>query len=126
MIWCFVSRSAQHCQVIAFYFLWGFLFLLPMFYYSCTLQEDTHLLKVRTFTVRTDTFLLFSLYIFNDYSILVPRNAHIVLTPYLLTPWSRILLEKLTSSQLVKKCSAFYGTRNFITAFTSARHLSLP
>ena len=27
-----------------------------------------------------------------------------------LTPWSRILLEKLTSSQLVKKFSAFYGT----------------
>ena len=39
--------------------------------------------------------------------------------------WSRILLEKLTGSQLVKKFSAFYGTRRFITTFTSARHLSL-
>ena len=47
-------------------------------------------------------------------------------TPYLLTPWCRVLLEKLTGLQLVKKFPAFYGTRRFITAFISARHLSLP
>jgi hypothetical protein len=29
---------------------------------------------------------------------------------YFLTPWSRVLLEKLTDSQLVKKFPAFYGT----------------
>jgi len=45
---------------------------------------------------------------------------------YLLTPWSRVLLENLTSFQLVKKFPTFYGTRRFITAFISARHLSLP
>jgi hypothetical protein len=44
---------------------------------------------------------------------------------YFLTPWSRVLLENLTGLQLVKKFSAFYGTRRFITAFTSACHLSL-
>ena len=33
--------------------------------------------------------------------------------------------ESSRSSQLVKKFPAFYGTRRFITAFTSARHLSL-
>ena len=44
---------------------------------------------------------------------------------YLLTPWSRFLLEKLTGFQLVKKFPAFYGKRRFITAFTSARHLFL-
>ena len=44
---------------------------------------------------------------------------------YLLTPCSRVLLEKLTGSQLVKKFPAFYGMRRFITEFTSARHLSL-
>jgi hypothetical protein len=44
---------------------------------------------------------------------------------YLITPWSRVLLEKLIGSQQVKKFSAFYGTRRFITAFTRARHLSL-
>ena len=42
-----------------------------------------------------------------------------------LTPWSTVLLEKLNGSQLVKKFSTFYGNRRFITAFTSARHLSL-
>ena len=35
------------------------------------------------------------------------------------------LLEKLTGFQLVKKFPAFYGTRSFITAFTSACHLFL-
>jgi len=44
---------------------------------------------------------------------------------YLLTAWSRVLLEELTCSQLVNKFPAFYWTRKFITAFTSARHLSL-
>jgi hypothetical protein len=43
-----------------------------------------------------------------------------------LTPWSRILLEKLIGSQLVKNFPTLYGTRNFIAAFTSARHLYLP
>jgi hypothetical protein len=44
---------------------------------------------------------------------------------YLLTPWNTVLLEKLTGSQLVKKFHAFYGTRRFMTAFTTAHHLSL-
>jgi hypothetical protein len=39
---------------------------------------------------------------------------------YLLTPWNRVLIENLTGLQLVKKFPAFYGTRRFITAFTSA------
>ena len=45
--------------------------------------------------------------------------------PYLLTPWCRVLLEKLTGLQLVKKFPAFHGTPRFITALTSVRHLSL-
>ena len=44
---------------------------------------------------------------------------------YLLTPWKRVVLEKLINSQLVKKFPSFYGTRRFITAFTSTRHMSL-
>ena len=47
------------------------------------------------------------------------------LCTYLLTQWSTFLLENLTGSQLVKKFPTFYGTRRFIAAFTSARHLSL-
>ena len=42
----------------------------------------------------------------------------------LLTPWCRVLPEKLTGLQLVKKFPAFHGTRRFITALTSVRHLS--
>ena len=44
---------------------------------------------------------------------------------YLLTPWCRVLPEQLTGLQLVKKLPAFHGTRRFITALTSVRHLSL-
>jgi hypothetical protein len=46
-------------------------------------------------------------------------NLHILIRlSYLLTLWSRVLLEKRTGLQLVKKCPPFYGTRRFITAFT--------
>jgi hypothetical protein len=38
---------------------------------------------------------------------------------------SRVLLEKLTIAQLVKKFSALYGNRRFIAVFTRARHCSL-
>ena len=44
---------------------------------------------------------------------------------YLLTAWCRVLLEKRIGLQLVKKFPAFHGTRRFITALTSVRHLSL-
>jgi hypothetical protein len=44
---------------------------------------------------------------------------------YWLAPWSRVLVEKLTASQLVKKFPHFMEPKNFITAFTSSRHLSL-
>ena len=43
----------------------------------------------------------------------------------LLTPWSRVVLEKLTGLQLVKKFPAFHGTRTLITALTNVRQLSL-
>ena len=48
----------------------------------------------------------------------------LTLLTYLLTPWCKVL-EKLTGLQLVKKFPAFHGTRRFITALTSVRHLSL-
>ena len=47
------------------------------------------------------------------------RNA------YLLTPWSRVLLEKLTGSAASQEILRIYGTRMFLTVLTSARHLSL-
>ena len=55
----------------------------------------------------------------------LPLRSHGDRQYNLLTPWSRVLLEKLTGFQLVRKFPAFYGTRKFITAHTSAPHLSL-
>ena len=51
--------------------------------------------------------------------------THLYLFTYLITPRSRVLPEKLMRSQLVKKLPTFYGTWNFIAAFTSVRHMSL-
>ena len=61
-------------------------------------------------------------------SVVISRNTIKLLTYLLthsLTPLSRVLLEKLTGFQQVKKFPTFYGTRRFITAFKSAHHLSL-
>jgi len=66
-------------------------------------------------------FLTYSLTYLLTYSL----TYSLYLLTYLLTPWSRVLLEKLTGFQLVKKFLAFYGNRRFITAIKSARNLSL-
>jgi hypothetical protein len=42
-----------------------------------------------------------------------------------LTPWSRVLPEKLAGPQLLKKFLTFYGTRQFIITFTRAHNLSV-
>jgi len=44
---------------------------------------------------------------------------------YLLTPWSRVFLEKLTRSAASQEIPLIFRTWRFITIFTSARHLSL-
>jgi len=59
------------------------------------------------------------------YEIINQFYTNILKYIYLLTPWSGVLLEKLTGSQLVKKYTTFYGNRRSITAFTSAHRLSL-
>jgi hypothetical protein len=43
-----------------------------------------------------------------------------------ITPWSRVLPEKLTVSQLMKIFPVFYGNRRFITVFTWARQPLCP
>jgi hypothetical protein len=42
-----------------------------------------------------------------------------------LTSQNRVVVESLGVLQFAKKFPAFYGTRRFITEFTTARHLSL-
>jgi hypothetical protein len=37
-----------------------------------------------------------------------------------LTPWRRVLPEKVTCFQLYRKFPTFYGTRMFVVAFTKA------
>jgi hypothetical protein len=44
---------------------------------------------------------------------------------YLLTPSSRVLLEKLTGFAASQEIPRIYVTRKFITVLTSARHLYL-
>jgi hypothetical protein len=41
---------------------------------------------------------------------------------YYVTPWSRILLENLIVTQLLKKFTTFHGTRGSVAVFTIARH----
>jgi len=51
------------------------------------------------------------------------EDQHKVWITVLLTPCSRVLLEKIICSQLLKKFPPFIGTWQFTTAFTSACHL---
>jgi hypothetical protein len=51
----------------------------------------------------------------------VSRPQKLLLT-YLLTPWRRVLLEKLTGFAASQEIPGIYGTRKFITVLTSARH----
>jgi hypothetical protein len=50
------------------------------------------------------------------------RNSYITTCLLLTSPWSGVLLEKLTNAQLLRKFPALYGTRMFITAFTCPSH----
>ena len=58
-------------------------------------------------------------YIFVYYYLLTHSLTHS------LTPWSRVLLEKLTGSAARQEIPRLSGTRRFLTVPTSARHLSL-
>ena len=50
---------------------------------------------------------------------------YIYIYMYLLTPWSRVMLEKVTGSAACKEIPRTFGTRKFITVFATTRHLSL-
>ena len=61
-----------------------------------------------------------------DYRTATARsNTALQLYTYLLTPWSRVLLEKLNGSADSQEIPRIFGTRKFITVLRSARHLSL-
>ena len=62
---------------------------------------------------------------FTESSSLTFIYIYIYILTYLLTPWSRVLLEKLTGSAASQEIPCIFGTRRFVTVLTSARHLSL-
>jgi hypothetical protein len=80
------------------------------------IRPDCAQIKIKQLIVNTIFFITINIVLF---------DGKFCKLTYLLTPWSIVLLEKLTGLQLVQKFPAFYGTRRFITAFTSSRHLSL-
>jgi len=55
----------------------------------------------------------------------ITPNISMDILTYLLTPQSRVLLENVTVSKLLKKFLAFHETWQFIIVFTRAHHLSL-
>jgi len=50
---------------------------------------------------------------------------HILIITYLLTPWSRVLLEKLTGSAASQEIPHIFWILMFITVLTNSRHLYL-
>jgi len=85
---------------------------------ACRINLVLHFITVTVWRIHPKTLLT---YLLTD--LLIDFLTYVL--NYILTQWSRVLPEKLTGSHLVKKFPAFYGTRKFITAFTSVRHLSL-
>jgi hypothetical protein len=76
-----------------------------------------------TLYVKRDAYVsLWIAAMFNEYKERVNRSSELT---YLLTPRSRVLLEKLTGFAACQEIPRIYGTRKFITVLTSARHLSL-
>ena len=73
-------------------------------FYTLTLQP--YRLLIRAVLILTYLLIYFLTYF------LACLLAYLLtyLLAYLLTPWNTVLLEKLTSFQLVKKFPAFYGT----------------
>ena len=65
------------------------------------------------------------MFINSTFSALMNHWNRNIKTNAILTSKRRVLLDKLIGPKLAKKFPAFYGTRRFITAVTTARNLSL-
>ena len=117
--------------------LWRRIVFSPVFCYtfSCILPGFTWNLKILIsyvydfwLPIYAEIFVRCKVFFFKK-NIFASENYCVkmlcTLLHYLLTPWNRVLLEKLTGWQLVKKFLVFYGTRRFIIAFARARLLSL-
>ena len=72
---------------------------LAQFFLEWKMFRKNFLEEIQTHILCSITFFFFKFETFKSY-----------LLSYLLTPWCRVLLEKLTGLQLVKKFPAFHGT----------------
>ena len=82
------------------------------------------LIAVRQPAVR-DGFILNEAYIGTSLNTQTVSRDSRQCSDRLLTPWSRVLLEKLTGSAASQEIPRSFGTRRILTVLTSARHLSL-
>jgi len=80
--------------------------------------------KTKSLRVYID-MIFFLVLVWGTHSWNLFKHLRYILYTYLLTPWNRVLLEKLTGFQLLKKFPAFYGTRMSITMFKTAHYLFL-
>jgi hypothetical protein len=113
--WKFVQNMVSQCYTLGIYSLTKKGPSNP----SCIKTHHMH--QVRGLhRVTWDSVHINKFHISNE---LKPSFTYII--TYLLTPCSTVLNEKLTTTQLVKKFPTLYETRRFITAVTSAHHLSL-
>ena len=87
--------------------------------YSVTVLCSRRYNSIVWYTVTFNTVITYNAR-HKSYFLYLLSNLHAYLPP-----WSKVLLEKLTGSQLGKTFAAFYGIRRFITAFTRVQHLSL-
>ena len=88
-------------------------------------QKQSRTPLIRSLVIRIALALRVNVLWLQLYYIFVWHKCFPQMSNYLLTPRRRVILEKLTGLQLVKKFPAFHGTRRFITALTSVRHQSL-
>jgi hypothetical protein len=56
---------------------------------------------------------------------LITKNKNVRVAEWRITPWSRVVLEKLICTELVQSFHLFYVTRMFIALFTPAHQLSI-
>jgi hypothetical protein len=83
---------------------------LPLFLHGLDSNKFTFFTLVNSYGYRTVVLALVS----------VSHQKFVSLVSYSLTPWSRVLLEKLTGFAASQGIPRIYGTRKFITVLASA------
>ena len=118
-----ISLRVPHLQPVYASPLPHTLHALPISFFSI-LSPEQYVVSSAPLLPRLTWAQIFS----NTFSLFLPqcqRPGTPGLLTYLLTPWSRVLLQKLTGSATSQEIPRIFGTRRFITVLTSARHLSL-